>query len=71
MATDLLKTPFTCTVFTVVAMKTSYYQDILRGRSQELPDVRSKVVRVFVSSTFTGERTARSTSFVKFDHDLL
>ncbi|UJR16165.1 hypothetical protein I4U23_003075 [Adineta vaga] len=34
-------------------MKSSYYFDVLRGRSQELPDVRSKVVRVFVSSTFT------------------
>lgn len=35
-------------------MKSSYYLDTLRGRSQELPGVRSKVVRVFVSSTFTG-----------------
>ena len=37
-----------------LSMKSSYYLDLLRGRSQELPDVRSKVVRVFVSSTFTG-----------------
>lgn len=35
-------------------MKSSYYLELLQGRSQELPDVRSKVVRVFVSSTFTG-----------------
>jgi len=34
-------------------MQSTYYLDLLRGRSQELPDVRSKVVRVFVSSTFT------------------
>ncbi|CAF1483626.1 unnamed protein product [Rotaria sp. Silwood1] len=34
-------------------MKSSYYLDLLRGQCQELPDVRSKVVRVFVSSTFT------------------
>ena len=26
--------------------------DVLRGRCQELPEVRSKVIRVFVSSTF-------------------
>lgn len=36
-------------------METSYYMDILRGRCQELPNVRSKVVRVFLSSTFSGE----------------
>ena len=35
-------------------MKSTYYLDLLRGRAQELPDVRSKIVRVFVSSTFTG-----------------
>ncbi|CAF4146694.1 unnamed protein product, partial [Adineta steineri] len=34
-------------------MKSAYYLDVLRGRCQELPDVRSKIVRVFVSSTFT------------------
>ena len=71
MATDLLKTPFLYTAFTVIVMKTSYYQDILRGRSQELPDVRSKVVRVFVSSTFTGDRTARGKPSVKIEHHLL
>ena len=37
-------------------MKSTYDFDVLRGRTQELPDVRSKVVRVFVSSTFTGEK---------------
>ena len=35
-------------------MKTSYHTDLLRGRCQDLPDVRSKVVRVFISSTFSG-----------------
>ncbi|CAF4750594.1 unnamed protein product [Rotaria sp. Silwood1] len=40
-------------------MKSSYYLDILRGRSQQLPDVRSKIVRVFVSSTFTDTLTER------------
>ncbi|CAF4090255.1 unnamed protein product [Adineta steineri] len=34
-------------------MKSAYDLDVLRGRCQELPDVRSKMVRVFVSSTFT------------------
>ncbi|CAF0992020.1 unnamed protein product [Adineta ricciae] len=38
-------------------MKSSYYLNVLRGRTQELPDVRSRVVRVFVSSTFTGSFT--------------
>ncbi|CAF3724767.1 unnamed protein product [Rotaria socialis] len=40
-------------------MKSSYYLDILRGRSQQLPDVRSKIVRIFVSSTFTDTLTER------------
>ncbi|CAF2768681.1 unnamed protein product [Rotaria sp. Silwood2] len=35
-------------------MQTSYQIDILRGRCQEIPEVRSKVVRVFISSTFSG-----------------
>ncbi|CAF4640102.1 unnamed protein product [Rotaria socialis] len=34
-------------------MEPSYHVDVLRGRCQELPEVRSKVVRVFVSSTFS------------------
>lgn len=36
-------------------MASSYHVDLLRGRCQELPEVRSKVVRVFISSTFSGE----------------
>ncbi|CAF3499150.1 unnamed protein product [Rotaria socialis] len=34
-------------------MKSSYNIDVLRGRCQKLPDVQSKVVRVFLSSTFS------------------
>lgn len=37
-------------------MKTSSHADLLRGQCQDLPDVRSKVVRVFISSTFSGTR---------------
>ncbi|CAF1355188.1 unnamed protein product [Rotaria magnacalcarata] len=33
--------------------------DILRGRCQELPEVRSKVVRVFISSTFSDTLSER------------
>lgn len=36
-------------------MESIYDVDLLRGRYQELPEVRSKVVRVFVSSTFSGQ----------------
>ena len=43
-------------------MEPSYYTDVLRGRCQELPEVRSKVVRVFVSSTFSGERWRTSST---------
>jgi hypothetical protein len=38
-------------------MKSAAYLDTLRGRSQQLPAVRSKIVRVFISSTFTGCQT--------------
>ena len=53
-------------------MKSSYYLDTLRGRSQELPAVRSKVVRVFVSSTFTGrvQRFSLSITRGKSNSDL-
>lgn len=34
-------------------MNPSDYLDLLRGRYSDIPDVRSKVVRIFVSSTFT------------------
>jgi hypothetical protein len=30
--------------------------DILNGRYQKIPDLRKKVVRIFISSTFTGMR---------------
>lgn len=43
-------------------MKSTHYLDLLRGRTQDLPAVRSKVVRVFLSSTFTG-----TFSFESFD----
>ena len=46
-------------------MKSASYLDLLRGRAQELPDVRSKIVRVFVSSTFTGKQ-----SFLRTEKDL-
>lgn len=39
--------------------------DLLRGRSHELPEVRSKVVRVFVSSTFSGEFLKVYSSFMQ------
>jgi hypothetical protein len=29
--------------------------DIIHGRYQRVPDLRKKVVRIFVSSTFTGK----------------
>ena len=34
-------------------MNSSDYLDLLRGRYSDIPDIRSKVVRGFVSSTFT------------------
>ncbi|CAF1120923.1 unnamed protein product [Rotaria magnacalcarata] len=40
-------------------MEPSYHMDVLRGRCQELPEVRSKVVRVFVSSTFSDTLSER------------
>ncbi|CAF4272884.1 unnamed protein product, partial [Adineta steineri] len=33
--------------------------DVLRGRYQKLPEVRSKVVRVFISSTFSDTLSER------------
>ena len=38
-------------------MESSYHIDVLRGRCQELPEARSKLVRVFISSTFSGRRS--------------
>ncbi|UJR34568.1 hypothetical protein I4U23_027344 [Adineta vaga] len=35
------------------------YMDALRGRYQQLPNVRSKVVRIFLSSTFSDTLTER------------
>ncbi|CAF1234877.1 unnamed protein product [Adineta steineri] len=40
-------------------MISSDYQDALRGRYQQLPDVRSKVVRIFLSSTFSDTMVER------------
>ncbi|CAF3372692.1 unnamed protein product [Rotaria sp. Silwood1] len=34
-------------------MQSSHHLDVLRGRCQELPNVRSKIVRIFLSSTFS------------------
>ena len=46
-------------------MEESRSVDILRGRCQTLPNVRSKVVRIFLSSTFSG-RTSTTTSRATF-----
>ncbi|CAF3962519.1 unnamed protein product [Rotaria sordida] len=40
-------------------MQSINYIDLLRGRCQNLPDVRSKVVRVFLSSTFSDTLSER------------
>ncbi|CAF4641417.1 unnamed protein product [Rotaria sp. Silwood2] len=40
-------------------MESSCHIDVLRGRCQELPETRSKIVRVFVSSTFSDTLSER------------
>lgn len=64
MATNFEKYGLTDILLVHLTMKSSYYLDLLRGRAQELPDVRSKVVRVFVSSTFTGDGSSSRKTFL-------
>lgn len=58
-------------------MKATYYDDLLRGKCEDLPEIRSKVVRVFLSSTFSGNSPKKtmdhcsSIMFIKISLDTL
>ena len=48
-------------------MQKSFQNDLLRGRCENVPEIRSKVIRMFLSSTFSGEII---TNIIKIDDSL-